>query len=154
MIRKIVLSSILAISLTGVSRAELIELNTHNASICRQQLLSAKGHPPVVMVYMKDCPWSGKVMPLYKQISEEHPELPLYLFEFTQGYQFGIAKTAHDCMGFFPFYSPSFVMLNINFGDVQGVEKQGLSGSSTIDDIRNFIEIYYVPSQHAYTLIK
>ncbi len=123
--------------------AKIIVLNNQNPDICRQQIIQAGDHHPVVLSYIKDCTWAKKVMPLYEQASNESPDRAFfsYVFNDDESNAYMNAKTAHDCLGIIPIRSPSFYMFNVftgKMGMIFGEMKQGLDGSATLEDIRKF----------------
>lgn len=151
MLKKILLPFVLSFSLCQIAHAKVVELDNLNPNHCRQQLITGLDAAPTVMIYMKGCPWANKVRPLYEDISNAIPKRNLFAFNFFDGEHVELSssymRTAMECLGTTPFISPIFVQYNVfatplpekYYGYINGIQKMGLDGDATKEDILKFI---------------
>lgn len=162
MLKKIILSFLIAFSSSQLVQAKVIELNNLNPDNCRQAILGAGSTRPIIFMYMDGCPWADKLRPLYEQVSDENPDRPFFAFKFydENHNDYQIAQTAQACFGTFPSRSPSVFIYNVMpsgpkfSGYFIGIDKMGLDGGSTKEDILQFLDLGISNKSNSYTLFK
>lgn len=162
MFKKIVLC-VFSMMLFSIAHAEVIDLDNMSPTHCQQQLTTTnqvgniEANEPVVLMYMKDCPWAKKIMPIYEEIANEYPNRPFFRYEFSDA----SPLVAHYCFnGVMPYGSPQIFVFNVlisslqgRSGFVNGIEKAGLDGAATKQDIIDFIGLNKATNK-AFTLRK
>lgn len=158
MLKRMLMCSFL-VSLLSQAQAAVIDLDNLSAAHCQQQLTTyaQKIEPlPVVLMYMKDCPWAKKLMPIYEEVANEYPNRPFFRYEYSEA----DPLVAHYCFnGVMPYVSPQiysfYVMASFQkdrSGQVLGIEKAGLDGAATKQDIIDFLGLNTRSAQKAFSL--
>lgn len=142
-------------SISQTTLANVIELDNLNPIHCKEQLVTSGTEletSPVVMVYIKGCPWAAKLRDVYEQVSTEYPARRLFAFDFFDPSSDAmtnqvITRTAIECLGTTPYASPELYMYNViadicpSEAYINGFKKIGLEnhGAATKEDIIKFI---------------
>lgn len=146
MLKKIMLPAMLALGVSQLAQAKMIELNNHNADQCKQQLLAAKSTKPIIFMNIKGSKLSESLQPLYHQIAKTYPAQSFYMFTVdANNHDAIVAKTAEDCLDaksidtpyvYAYILSPSTQKLKASF---VAADNMKLSENSTKQDILKFL---------------
>ena len=93
---------VLAVAISSVSYANIIELDALNPDHCRQQLLNSKDYVPVIATYHSDnIGWpSHEFMKKFEILAKQHPERTFFKWDAKKDWAHATQTLCIQVLGF------------------------------------------------------